>query len=60
VAPISPTQGVDREGLRAQLADVGLDAVVVLSEIPMDRRHNAKVDYPALADRLDRALSPGR
>ena len=60
VAPISPMQGVDREGLRAQLADVGLDAVVVLSEIPMDRRHNAKVDYPALADRLDRALSPGR
>ncbi|MEF8865708.1 MAG: AMP-binding protein, partial [Salinibacter sp.] len=57
VEPQSPDTGVDREGLRDQLADVTLDEIVVLPDIPLDRRHNAKVDYPALADRLDRALS---
>jgi acyl-CoA synthetase (AMP-forming)/AMP-acid ligase II len=59
VSPISLEQGVDREGLRAQLAGAVLDAVVVLSAIPMDRRHNAKVDYATLADRLDRTRSSG-
>jgi acyl-CoA synthetase (AMP-forming)/AMP-acid ligase II len=49
-----PEHGVDREGLRTQLTDVELDRVVVLSDIPLDRRHNAKVDYPALHDRLRR------
>jgi acyl-CoA synthetase (AMP-forming)/AMP-acid ligase II len=47
---------VDREGLREQLVDVELDRIVVLPEIPLDRRHNAKVDYPALYDRLEQAL----
>ena len=56
VAPSLPENGVDRPSLRDQLADVALDEVVVLSEIPLDRRHNAKVDYPALHDRLERTL----
>jgi acyl-CoA synthetase (AMP-forming)/AMP-acid ligase II len=55
VEPAAPRRGVDRQGLRDQLADVVLDAVVVLSTIPLDRRHNAKVDYPALHDRLAEA-----
>jgi len=54
VAPASSRRGVDRQGLRDQLADVALDEIVSLSSIPMDRRHNAKVDYPALYDRLER------
>jgi len=56
VAPASSERSVDREDLRAQLADVELDEVVVLPDIPLDRRHNAKVDYPALYDQLERAL----
>lgn len=31
-----------------------VDAVVVLDAMPVDRRHNAKIDYPALEDILDR------
>ena len=56
VEPTSSRRGVDRQGLREQLADVELDEIVVLSSIPLDRRHNAKVDYPALHDRLERTL----
>ncbi|MFB6249861.1 MAG: AMP-binding protein [Salinibacter sp.] len=54
VEPTSPRRGVDRQGLQSQLAGVDLDDIVVLSAIPLDRRHNAKVDYPALHDRLER------
>jgi hypothetical protein len=32
---------------------------VIVPRIPVDRRHNAKVDYPGLATLLDRARSPG-
>ena len=42
---------VDREALRAALAWAEIDRVVLVKEIPVDRRHNAKVDYPAL-DRM--------
>lgn len=45
----------DLVALRAALAWAALDDVRVWREIPMDRRHNAKVDYAELARRLDRA-----
>jgi acyl-CoA synthetase (AMP-forming)/AMP-acid ligase II len=54
VEPTAAAGAVDQEGLRAQLADIELDKVVVLPDMPLDRRHNAKVDYPALHDRLRR------
>jgi acyl-CoA synthetase (AMP-forming)/AMP-acid ligase II len=57
VEPTSPQRGVDRQNLREQLAGIILDDIVVLSEIPLDRRHNAKVDYPTLYDRLGQRLS---
>jgi len=41
----------DTERLRSHLAWAGVDAVRSL-KIPVDRRHNAKVDYPALSQRL--------
>lgn len=56
VEPTSPRRGVDRQDLQDQLANVSLDEIVVLSSIPLDRRHNAKVDYPALHDRLEQTL----
>src|SRR5258705_231320 len=34
--------------LQSDLAWAELDAVLSLRQIPVDRRHNAKVDYPAL------------
>jgi hypothetical protein len=30
----------------------GIDQVVNLPRIPLDRRHNAKIDYPALLAEL--------
>jgi acyl-CoA synthetase (AMP-forming)/AMP-acid ligase II len=57
VEPTSPQRGVDRQSLREQLSGLVLDEIVVLSGMPLDRRHNAKVDYPTLYDRLERRLS---
>lgn len=57
VEPVSSRDGVDTGALRDQLDGIVLDEVVVLPSIPLDRRHNAKVDYPALYDRLERRLS---
>ena len=44
--------------LRRELIWAALDDVVVVGRIPVDARHNAKVDYPAL-DRLLRRLRIG-
>jgi acyl-CoA synthetase (AMP-forming)/AMP-acid ligase II len=35
------------------LAWAGLERVVPVKHLPVDRRHNAKIDYPALAKLLD-------
>jgi acyl-CoA synthetase (AMP-forming)/AMP-acid ligase II len=43
-----------RAALLDQLAWARLADVVVVDRIPVDRRHNAKVEYPALLRRLDR------
>ena len=40
--------------LRRRLEWAWLDRVVTVPRIPVDRRHNAKVDYPALTRILDR------
>jgi acyl-CoA synthetase (AMP-forming)/AMP-acid ligase II len=41
-------------GIARQLAWAHLAEVLVVGEIPVDRRHNAKVDYPALRALLKR------
>ena len=47
------TEGdVDADALRASLAWAKLDEVRSVARIPMDRRHNSKVDYGALASLL--------
>lgn len=43
-----------RAALRERLAWARLDDVVLVDRIPVDRRHNAKVDYPELMRVLDR------
>jgi olefin beta-lactone synthetase len=40
--------GLDAEALRRRLDWASLDRVHVTRELPVDRRHNAKTDYPAL------------
>jgi acyl-CoA synthetase (AMP-forming)/AMP-acid ligase II len=44
----------DLAGLREALAWADFDAVRVLQRVPVDGRHNAKIDYPALRRLLDR------
>ncbi len=46
----------DLDALRELLSWAVLDDVHVTRRIPVDRRHNAKTDYPALAKLLDREL----
>jgi acyl-CoA synthetase (AMP-forming)/AMP-acid ligase II len=41
------------DALGERLAFARLDQVVIVTSIPLDRRHNAKVDYPALRRLLD-------
>ena len=41
------------ESVREALAWASLDAVVPVGRIPTDRRHNSKVEYPALLRQLD-------
>jgi acyl-CoA synthetase (AMP-forming)/AMP-acid ligase II len=35
-------------GIEARAGDFGIERVIFLDSIPLDRRHQAKVDYPAL------------
>jgi acyl-CoA synthetase (AMP-forming)/AMP-acid ligase II len=48
---VQPRKGfsIDTDAVRHTLAWAWLDEVRVLEEIPLDRRHNAKVDYCRLA-----------
>ena len=43
----------DLASLRESLAWAGLDQVRVCTHLPVDKRHNAKIDYPALHKVLD-------
>jgi olefin beta-lactone synthetase len=40
--------------LRSSLVWARLDRILIVPHVPVDRRHNAKVDYPALLRMLDR------
>jgi olefin beta-lactone synthetase len=45
---------LDTKGLAQRLTWAQLDRVQVVGRIPLDRRHNAKVDYPGLMKILRR------
>ncbi len=52
---LSPTQMVTwLAEVQAALAWAKLDGIRILPRLPVDKRHNAKVDYPALARMLDK------
>ena len=50
ILAVEPDGGatIDASALRAALGWAELDRVIVVKEIPVDKRHNSKVDYTAL------------
>lgn len=48
VEPEGGAEGPDLPALERRVAWAGIDAVKLCPRIPVDERHNAKVDYPAL------------
>jgi acyl-CoA synthetase (AMP-forming)/AMP-acid ligase II len=54
VAEVPGNAAIVRAELMARLAWARLADVVIVDRIPVDRRHNAKVEYPALLQMLDR------
>ncbi len=49
------TGAADIDALCRAAAEWHIDETLVLPDIPMDRRHNAKIDYPALRAMIRRA-----
>ena len=54
IEPAYPLYDGELDTLRQSLAWAHLDTIRVVPRIPVDRRHNAKVDYPALMKLLER------
>lgn len=48
------TDTEETEAIRAVSRDLGMEDLVCLDALPLDRRHNAKIDYPALRGILER------
>lgn len=46
-------EGAEPDGLRAIAGSLGMKTIRCLERIPLDRRHNAKIDYPALRTVLE-------
>lgn len=44
----------ETEAIRGMARALGMDDVVSFDALPLDRRHNAKIDYPALRGMLER------
>lgn len=59
VLAIEAEGAVSLEAIRSSLAWAQLDEVVRLDHVPVDKRHNAKVDYTALARKVRSALGSG-
>ncbi|HSP42948.1 MAG TPA: AMP-binding protein [Luteolibacter sp.] len=51
-----PCDAHEEETLRAETEKFGISNVVFVDALPLDRRHNAKIDYPALHAMLDRRM----
>jgi acyl-CoA synthetase (AMP-forming)/AMP-acid ligase II len=50
----------EAERIRAAACEYGIEEVVYLEKLPLDRRHNAKIDYPALRKALARHTAARR
>jgi hypothetical protein len=38
----------ERDAIQSKATELGMEDLICLESLPMDRRHNAKLDYPAL------------
>ncbi len=47
----------EQEVIRSKSAELGMHDLVCLESLPLDRRHNAKIDYPALRELLVKTLA---
>ena len=54
VEPAYPLYEGELDVLKQSLTWAHLDVVRVVAHLPVDRRHNAKIDYPALYRRLEK------
>ena len=54
VEPAYPLYEGELDVLKQSLSWAYLDAIRVVAHLPVDRRHNAKIDYPALYRRLEK------
>ena len=54
IEPAYPLYAGELDVLKQSLVWAHLDAIRVVPRIPVDRRHNGKVDYPALTKLLER------
>lgn len=52
IEPEHPVSSKDMAALKAALSWAAIDRIVALKRIPVDPRHNAKLDYPALTGLL--------
>jgi len=48
----------DLDGLQTRLSWALLDGIEILRRIPVDKRHNAKIDYPALRRMVSSRMAP--
>jgi hypothetical protein len=46
-----------RSAIERDAAALGIQRVVHLASLPLDRRHRAKIDYPALREALERTTA---
>lgn len=53
VEPTSPSTRIDSDAIKEALCWAHIDKVTVVKSLPMDKRHNAKIEYSALQKQLD-------
>jgi acyl-CoA synthetase (AMP-forming)/AMP-acid ligase II len=53
VEPASPSTRIDFDTIKATLSWAHIDHIIVVKSLPVDKRHNAKIEYSALRKLLD-------
>ena len=58
VLAVETATAISAQEIRTSLAWAQLDQVIFLDHVPVDKRHNAKIDYPALRRKLANVSRP--
>jgi len=51
---LSVEENIDRKLIDENILNFGIDKVCFLDKIPLDKRHNSKIDYPALIKEVNK------